>query len=146
MAVERRDPVPPGRYWAFIEKKNDARWSQWTAENKGKVKVVLTESQLAVDRDMPAIFVTRPDLDIIMDRVGDYVVFDVKSPVPWVGIGFPTIVTKSGDPPHASETVQAPEPGASDEMANELWAQVRNVLFLGAGVYLLGSWLSSRRR
>lgn len=146
MAVERRDPVPPGRYWVFLKKDESAQWQQWVTANKGKVQTVLVESSLAVDRDMPAVFVTRPDLDIIMDRVGDYVVFDVKELVPWIGLGFPTIVTKPGTPPTSGEVVKAPDPEASDAMANKIWTEVRNVLFLGAGVYLLGSWLSSRRR
>lgn len=128
MAVERRDPVPPGRYWVWLMPEDTARWTSWTRAHAGKVSTRVTEGD--------------PDS-------GYHVVFDVIAPVPWVGFGFPTIV-ESGTLPTTSQTVQAPapEPGFAERLErglNEGFAQVKTVVLIGAGIWILSKVLSNRR-
>lgn len=144
MAVERRDPVPPGRYWIFLMKDETEAWRAWTELHRNAVKVVLTEPQLGLDPHQSAIFATRPDLSIIKEHVGDYVVFDVLAPVPWIGFGFPTIVPK-GELPTANQTGSGPEPVDTDlNPIGAIFDQLKTLLFLGGAIYL-GAALLRRR-
>lgn len=93
MALERRNPVPVGRYHAFISVEDAPRWSAWMKEHKGKILVISTEAQTTTDNN--PFFATTLFGDTIKEHAGDWVLFDVKEPVPWVNIGLPTIVTQA---------------------------------------------------
>jgi hypothetical protein len=136
MAMERRDPLPPGRYWLFLMPSEIGRWREWTETHRGVVKTVLVEPQLALAPHVPAIFATRPDLSIIREQAGDYVVFDVLSPVPWVGFGFPTIVPP-GELPSANQVSSGPEPGDTDmNPLGALFGEAKTLALLAGATYL----------
>lgn len=144
MAVERRDPLPAGRYWIYVLEEELADWDEWASEHSSTIHVVASERKKKLSPFIPAIFVTRPDLSIIMEAAGAWILFDVLSPTAWVGFGFPTIVT---DPTirQSSEVEQAPEPEPDDQLARDVWSRVEGLVLLAGGVYLLGAFLSRRR-
>jgi hypothetical protein len=139
VAIERRDPVPPGRYWIYLKKEELSHWEEWLRINAGKVSVVASETQTQTPEGL--LWATTPTGDIIKNAVGEWILFDVKVPVPWVGFGFPTIVT---DPNVRSTTdvMTAPEP----EPEKYLIEEIRNLLLLAGGIYLVGSFLSRKKR
>lgn len=77
--LERRNPVPPGRYWLDVFPPNIATITAWTRANKN-VRVVSTE-----------FFDTTPPRQWLM--------FDVASPVQFdqLTFGFPTVVKQAPD-------------------------------------------------
>ncbi|HEV8550419.1 MAG TPA: hypothetical protein VGQ57_15350 [Polyangiaceae bacterium] len=143
MAIERRDPVPKGRYWLFLLEGEEERWQAWVTEHRDSVRVIASETKQKLAPYRPAIFATRPDLSIIMEEGGAWVLFDVLAPTPWVGLGYPTIVT---DPAvHSSTDIeQAPAPLPDDALAQQLWSQVKGLLFWGGLIYLGGQVIASR--
>lgn len=140
-SIERRDPVPAGRYWIYIDEKESSRWQAWVKAQQGKVAVIATEAQQSMATWLPAIFVTRWDLDIIKSTVGYWLLFDVKEPVPWVGLGLPTSVID----PHvhsSSEIMTAPAPKSEEELnpIGELYSTASTALKVamwGAGAVVL---------
>lgn len=94
MALERRDPVPAGRYSVFILPAEEARWIAWIAANRATVKPVLSVPKQRVGSSA-APFATTWMGDIIQDYAGSAVLFDVTAPTPWVGLGLPTIETRT---------------------------------------------------
>jgi hypothetical protein len=86
-ALERRNPLPPGRYWIDLFEKDSAAWLAWRARNG--VKIEVTEH-----------FNSSPPRD--------FIIFRTDTPVPWEGPGYPTI---AGATVKASEdTGQRPPP------------------------------------
>lgn len=98
MAIERRNPVPKGRYWVDIIDtpiNPGARLAfvAWIAQNAGNVVVVKREQFGALETGVPR----------------DWYLFDVKLPVKWElnkGFGLPTIV-KSAENPTAPVVTKA---------------------------------------
>lgn len=109
MAIERRDPLPKGRYWIFLLEGEDPQWQAWVRAHASTVRVRVTERKERLESYTPAIFSTRPDLSIIMEDGGTWVLFDVLAPTPWVGLGFPTIVDNP-EIASSSQVEQAPPP------------------------------------
>lgn len=144
MAIERRDPLPTGRYWQFILEDEYGPWQKWVHDHQSTVDVLAVERQKRLAPYRPAIFVTRPDLSIIMDEAGSWMLFDVLAPTPWGGFGYPTIVTDM-TVRSSAQVVQAPPPVPDDQLAREVWGQVRGLLFWGAVVYIGGQFVARRR-
>jgi hypothetical protein len=92
--VERRNPLPPGRYWVDVFQSKSAAFNAWLARNKTAVKVESTES-------FPG------DLDNAYES-RDWVLFRVLSPAPWEGPGLPTVADASVKT--SDDTVQKPPP------------------------------------
>lgn len=137
MAVERRDPVPPGRYWVFILPKEEEQWARWVTANQATVRVIGVERKTKLEPYVPAIFATRPDLSIIMQDGGAWLLFDILAPTPWVGLGLPTIVNSSSVK-SSSQVEQGevpPEPAGSGP--TDFAAKIA----LGAAPWLLGAYL-----
>lgn len=93
MALERKSPLPIGRYYIYIGVDDAPRWNAWQKEHKGKIVVVSTEAQTELVSNNP-FFATSLFGETLTKHSGDWILFDVKSPVPWVNIGLPTIVRK----------------------------------------------------
>jgi len=144
MALERRDPLPIGRYWQFVLEDEYDRWQSWVTENRDTVQVVAVERKMTLEPYRPAIFVTRPDLSIIMHEGGSWVLFDVKAPTPWVGLGYPTIVTDMTIT-RSEQVEQGPPPAPDDQLARDVWGRVSELLFWGAVVYLGGQFIARKR-
>lgn len=144
MAVERRDPLPPGRYWVYVLEDELEAFDEWAREHSPSVHVVASERKKKLSSYTPAIFVTRPDLSIIMEEAGAWFLFDVTAPVPWVGFGFPTIVT---DPTitRSEQVEQAPEPLPDDQLAKDVWDEVKGLVLLAGGIYLAAAFVGRKR-
>lgn len=145
MAVERREPLPAGRYWIYILEDELEDWDEWAEDNALTVHVVASERKTKLPSHAPAVMVTRPDLSIIMEAAGAWFLFDVLSPTPWVGFGFPTIVTDRS----ISQSIhveQAPDPVPDDQLGMDLWGELKGLVLLGGGIFLAGALLMRGRR
>jgi hypothetical protein len=91
-ALERANPLPPGRYWVDVFETDSPNFSTWLAANKGAVSIVSTE-HFDANAGGPA---------------RDWVLFQVSTPVAWQGPGFPTIADASVT--SSSDTAQRPDP------------------------------------
>lgn len=141
MAIQRKNPVPKGRYWVdIIDTKTNPGcrlyFSSWLLRNSKKVKVVKVEHFGALYSGA--------------DR--DWYLFDVLEPVTWEngkGFGLPTIV-QSGENPTAApvataaDTATRPEPPAGPlEQLSELFTDAKTVLLIVAAAWL---WSQSGKR
>lgn len=142
MAVERRNPLPPGRYSVFVLVSDEAAWDRWTHDNAEAVRVIARIPQDALDgggQGLP-IFSTTPTGAIIEERVGDAVLFEVTSPVTWQGPGLPDIEVRDLDAWRIEKTenpeAKYGEPAWMDE--------VKGLALLAFAVYL-GSQLIGRK-
>lgn len=114
MALERRNPLPPGRYWLDVHgPRSDAEGPQrdrnvhfgiWKSRNSDAVHVEKTQS--FPDEDPPR----------------NFVIFRTIKEIPWGPemadvLGFPTIATD--DVQSSDDTVQRPPPEAPD-LADQL--------------------------
>lgn len=132
--MERKDPVPAGRYWLYITTAEVPRWDEWVKEHADRVQVIATEAQEALSSWLPMLFVTRPDLSIITNVEGYWVLFDVLQPVPWVGLGYPTHVI---DPSVQSATdISTAPPPAPDSSPWDTVATLTKLAGWGLGAYL----------
>ena len=144
MAVERRNPLPPGRYWVYVLEDELEAWDEWAREHSATVRVVASEQKKKLPAFRPAIFATRPDLSIIMDEAGAWILFDVTAPTEWVGFGFPTIVTDMTIT-QSSQVEQAPAPDPDDQLARDVWGEVKGLVLLAGGIYLAAAFIGRRR-
>lgn len=135
MAIERRNPVPKGRYWVdIIDTKSypGARlfFTAWLARNRGKVEVVQKESFG----------------NLITGAPRDWYLFDVKIPVTWErgqGFGLPTIVRSAENPtapvvtkPEDTATRPAEPPGFLDQLKDAL-EDGKTLALIGLGLFFL---------
>jgi hypothetical protein len=72
MAVERRSPLPVARYWVDVSPADQPAFNAWVASGAGAIAVRTTSAY---------------------NDGWTWYLFDVLSPVPWQGPGFPTIAT-----------------------------------------------------
>ena len=87
--LERRNPLPAGRYWKDIFEADAEAFGEWLKDNHETVKVRTTEH---IDGDPPR----------------DWLLFEVTAPTMWDGPGYPDIATANV---HTSaDTVQRPDP------------------------------------
>lgn len=137
MAVERKDPLPPGRYWVFLYPAEIDTWQAWVRRNAPNVAVRASERQ-TVTPDNPLWGMT-PSGDIIEDAAGEVVLFDVIAPVAWIGFGFPTIVKSVGMSPSdiqqaLLETATAPDP--EEGIIAQGFRTLQGALLIGGALYL----------
>lgn len=101
--LERKDPVPKGRYWIDIFDKKQTVWNDWVKRSGEKIKVITTEFFPAEGFD--------PFKNTFSSPARTWNLFDVLQPVPWgiaVDVGWPTVASQ--DVQHSDDTAQAPEP------------------------------------
>lgn len=100
MALERRDPVPPGIYWLDVPQARVGEFNAWASARD----VVVRRS------------VEKPNSD---EPVLTWYLFEVLQPTPWVNIGLPTIAEQGGETTY-EDTSQRPEP-EPDPLWNAPW-------------------------
>lgn len=117
-AIERRDPVPIGRYWVDITEDGSRPlvrhyFRQWLGEVKDKITVVKEERYSAIPSGIAR----------------DWYLFDVVSPVSWPkgkGFGLPTIVQSKENPTapkvetSKDTAIRPPEPKGFGEQLQDL--------------------------
>ena len=120
MTLERRSPLPKGRYWAdmFARDGDDQvqAMTDWLTQNRGLVKLVSSET--FSDSDPPRTW-------FLFEVVGGPDGSGGTLLPEWVGIGFPTVA--GPDIRSSDDTVQKPAAGGAP-----LWAW--GLVFLGAGL------------
>lgn len=127
MSVERSNPLPPGVYWVDVFASKGPQFNAWLRTHLDSVRVKKTTHTAA--------------------RGGyesrDWVLFEVLSPTPWEGPGFPTIA-EQGIETKPEDTVQRPppEPDPLDSLRAPAWGS----LGLGIGLALGIGYLLSRSR
>jgi hypothetical protein len=84
MAIERRNPLPIASYWVDVPPAAVAAFDAWLGQNTSSLHVAITSAY--------------PD-------GGQWVRFDVLSPVTWQGPGLPTIAKPEDTSPAATSTV-----------------------------------------
>lgn len=148
--LERRNPLPPGRYWTDVFDKQLAAWNAWAIANvkSGKIKIVKAENftadPLRSGEWLPSFL--RPDnAGTIPARL--WVLFDVLEPATWNAqqMGFyPTIATPNVKT--SADTAQNP-PGPSPlEEIEDAAASAIKPLAWAAGAYLALSLLLKLRK
>lgn len=141
MAIERRNPLPVGRYWVDVFEPDMAGFREWLASHRGE-RIYVERSSLHEDQLGPggSLF-SEP-------QVREWVLFRVLHPVPWQGPGYPTIATEGID--HSSDTVQRPPPprtlGDRLEDAAGQTGRVISTALVTLGVVGVGLLLLSKRR
>lgn len=115
MAIERRNPVPPGKYWVDVFEPHIADFRTWLSSNSESVSVDKTENYLA-DGDNPA---------------HNWYLFTVHTDIKWEGPGLPTIADENV---HAStDTSEKPPPEPSGLETIEAGIEkAGNFLIIGA--------------
>lgn len=134
--IERRSPLPIGRYWQDIFEKQSPAWNRWATEHVGSGAVKIVNSQ-TFNRDPLRDGSLLPDF-LKDDKAGTlgipyrfWVLFDVLRPVPWpqTELGFPEIATP--DIQQSSDTAQNP-PGPTP--LEEVGDAVKGVVVPAVGV------------
>ena len=145
MALERRNPVPAGRYWVDVfdqvsthpatkGQNTQTAFRDWLRRNSATVKSESTQS-----------FDTTP--------ARDFYIFRVSAPTKWEGPGFPEIATPAVQ--SSADTVQRPDPEKDplDQLGDALGgagSAASALLFAvaaGVGVLVLVNvWAASRGR
>lgn len=95
MTIERRNPLPVGRYWVDVIGDDAIRkFDGWLVQHSFTVHVEKTQ------HDDGSILMGRPP--------SNWVLFSVESPTKWEGPGLPTVA--SPDVRSKDDTVQKPPP------------------------------------
>lgn len=134
--LERKNPLPIGRYWVDVFEKQFAAFDAWLEKNRDKTDVITQEN--FEGGGLP------------FDRKNDFpprrwYLFEVLEPVRWEGPGLPTIATpnvkNSQDTEKPTDEIVPPVfPDGPGGTAESLLGKVA----LGAGVVLGGAFVLSR--
>jgi len=113
MALERRNPLPPGWYWVDVPDTKRRPWEDWLERNADSVSVKETR-------------------EVSLNQLSS-ALFQVTSPVTWEGPGLPTIAQEGTT---LDDTVERPEP--EPEIVDEILETVKSgrglMWVIGAGI------------
>lgn len=120
MTLQRKNPLPPGRYWQDIFARQANDWNAWLAPvlRSGDVTIERVEhfnaDPLHDGSWLPG--GASGDLNVIGDRT--WVLFNVVNPVDWPAtkLGFPTIAEKEVQS-SADTATNPPGPTVAEEIA-----------------------------
>lgn len=110
MTLQRKNPLPPGRYWQDIFARQANDWNAWLAPalRSSSVTIERVEHFNADPLHDGSWLPGGPsgDLNVIGDRT--WVLFNVIKPVDWpaIKLGFPTIADKTVQ--SSSDTITSP--------------------------------------
>ncbi len=148
-ALQRANPLPPGRYWQDIFAKQANAWNAWLAQAL-KSGAVTIEKVEHFNRDPLHDGSWLPngptgELEVIGDRT--WVLFNVVRPVDWPAtkLGFPTIADATVQ--QSSDTVlNPPGPTPADEIKEVLLdSVVKPAMWIGGGYLAIKLLLGLRR-
>lgn len=120
-AIERKNPLPPGKYWVDVFEPQEIAFQDWLRRNKANVAVTSTES---------------------FDPTGDYAarvwrLFEVNAPVTWEGPGFPTIAGANVKSSADTSDRPAPEKDPLDKLSDygtNVEKTAKTILWVAGGV------------
>ena len=149
-ALERHNPLPPGRYWQDIFEKQGLDWTAWVQPKIADGSVVIEKvERFTIDPLHDGSWLPAPlqpdNFAAIAPRV--WVLFHVTRPVEWpaVKLGFPTIADDAVKT-SADTATNPPGPSPGKEIADALLDNVvKPALYLG-GAYLALKLLLNLRR
>jgi hypothetical protein len=105
MAMQRKNPLPPGRYWIFIQKQSLDIFELWLKKNADVVTVEKREDSGGM----------RP----FLNPNESYFIFNVKEASIWPrGVGFPNIA--DAETKQASDVVQRPPPPTVADVVKDI--------------------------
>lgn len=105
MTLERKNPLPTGRYWVDVPSGDLSTFQTWLAERPTQIRVDAT-----AEREAQSITLFGTGSKITWYQ------FTVLSPVPWFGPGTPTIATEDIVSIDDTVTRPPPEPGFLDQL------------------------------
>ncbi len=148
-ALERRNPLPPGRYWQDIFLRQAKDWNAWFPAPLADGTLVVEK----VERFTPDPWADGSwlpggptgDLNVIGDRT--WVLFRITRPVAWPAtkLGFPTIADQSVQA--SADTIQNPPvPTPVEEIRDALLDNVvKPALYIGGGYLVIKLLLGLRK-
>lgn len=92
MSLERRNPLPAGKYWQDVTYDRLAGFDQWLRRAENRVRIDATEEREGSEGS--------PSLT--------WYAFTVLEPVTWEGPGYPTIIPAGASVTSSSDVVQRP--------------------------------------
>jgi len=135
MKLERRNPIPPGRYWIdVVGKENIADFGAWILEMQGAVRLVTSQEE--TEADPPTLWAL-------------FEVPEGRSPfIDQQKFGFPTTAPEGVS--SREDTEVGPED--DDDAASDIGKAVKVLSVVGVvlaatiGIYLLTAWTEGKRR
>lgn len=151
-ALERRNPLPPGRYWQDIFDKQAADWDKWAQENEaaGNLKIVKFEyfrpDPFRSGEWLP-VSLQPESMGAIPART--WLLFDIIKPTDWPAtkLGFPTIVDDPAAVQSSADTaVNPPGPSPLEETGEAIAGALKPIAWgLGALLGLKLLWELRRK-
>src|SRR5512140_3760505 len=92
MTIERRNPLPVGKYWQDVTYDRLAGFDQWLRRAENRVRIDATEEREGSDGS--------PSLT--------WYAFSVLEPVTWEGPGYPTIIPSGSSVTSSRDVMQVP--------------------------------------
>jgi len=133
MAIERKDPIPIGKYWVdALDERAIFYFDAWAIRNSGTVKVIKKEEN--------------PPGWLSASKRRNWYLFEVTAPTPrWQPIqnlGLPTIVQSPTAPTAApvtssADTATRPPPVTASSMFEGLFDDTKTVVIVAGLLYLL---------
>jgi len=127
MAMQRKNPVPPGKYWVDQFEQRILEFDMWLRRNDDKVKVIKREEFARLWNGRQRV----------------WYLFQVQQPVKWEkGWGFPTIAQSAENPTapvveKPDDTVTKPPPPLGPiEQLESLFEDAKTVAFIALLAYL----------
>ena len=145
MALERRNPVPPGRYWVDVFDQVSTHPATHGQNTQTAFRDWLRRNAATVQSESTQSFDTEPPRD--------FYIFRVLAPTLWEGPGFPEVAPASVQ--SSADTAQRPDPEKDplDQLGDALGSagsQASALVFavaVGAGaLVLVNVWAATRGR
>lgn len=127
MAIERRNPLPAGKYWVDVFEPHTSPFLGWLSKNQANLTVNTTER-------------------IQGDPEGNWILFTVRTPVLWEGPGYPSIAGQNIKT--KADTSERPEPEELpnlDDVVKKVSRDTVKAVVIGFGTVLALKFLLSKR-
>lgn len=118
MAIERRNPLPAGKYWVDVFDPHTSPFLAWLSKNQANLTVNTTER-------------------IQGDPEGNWILFTVRSPILWEGPGYPTIA--GPNVVSKADTSERPPPEKEpslDDVIDKVGFNSAKLVLIGLGAVL----------
>jgi hypothetical protein len=115
MAIERRNPLPVGKYWVDVFEPHIPDFRMWLDKHEDSIKIEKQENFPFADGPYPP---------------HNWYLFSVLSETPWEGPGFPDIATEERESKDTADRGPAEKSGL--ESIEETVEKAGNFLIIGA--------------
>jgi hypothetical protein len=147
MAQVRKNPLPAGRYWIFIQAASQDIWDLWAKKNSDVLTIEVNNPIADPNLSQPDISVPgMPGVEVPGKPNERFYIFALKEPAIWPrGVGFPNVATPDVTMQRQVQT-RPPIPTAVDvvkdiaQTAAEAALEMRNRLIMVGALYLAWQW------